>query len=322
MEKGQLLYQGKAKELFQTDQPDLIWVEYLNQATALNGAKKDQIKGKGELNNQITSLLFQRLDEKGIRSHFVEQISETEQIIQAVDIIPLEVVVRNIAAGSFSKRLAIPEGTPVKFPIVEFYFKNDELDDPMIIEDHIKVLDIATDEEITTLKTMALAVDEALSELFDEIGIILVDFKLEFGRTKEGTILLADEISPDTCRLWDKVTNEHLDKDIYRRDLGDLIPVYQEVLNRLKGEKKMYFVKVYVTYKDSVLDPQGEAVKGAVHRLGYDTIEDVRIGKYFEIKVAKSNRPIEEMIEEICDKLLANVNMETYRYEISTMEEV
>lgn len=236
MEKGQLLYQGKAKELFQTEQPDLIWVEYLNQATALNGAKKDQIKGKGELNNQITSLIFQRLDEKGIRSHFVEQISETEQIIQAVDIIPLEVVVRNIAAGSFSKRLAIPEGTPVKFPIVEFYFKNDELDDPMIIEDHIKVLDIATDEEITTLKTMALAVDEALSKLFDEIGILLVDFKLEFGRTKEGTILLADEISPDTCRLWDKATNEHLDKDIYRRDLGDLIPVYQEVLNRLKGE--------------------------------------------------------------------------------------
>lgn len=236
MEKGQLLYQGKAKELFQTDQPDLIWVEYLNQATALNGAKKDQIKGKGELNNQITSLIFQRLDEKGIRSHFVEQISETEQIIQAVDIIPLEVVVRNIAAGSFSKRLAIPEGTPVKFPIVEFYFKNDELDDPMIIEDHIKVLDIATDEEITTLKTMALAVDEALSELFDEIGILLVDFKLEFGRTRDGSILLADEISPDTCRLWDKATNEHLDKDIYRRDLGDLIPVYQEVLNRLKGE--------------------------------------------------------------------------------------
>ncbi|MGM0239716.1 phosphoribosylaminoimidazolesuccinocarboxamide synthase [Enterococcus sp. AZ103] len=236
MEKGQLLYQGKAKELFQTEQPDLIWVEYLNQATALNGAKKDQIKGKGELNNQITSLIFQRLDEKGIRSHFVEQISETEQIIQAVDIIPLEVVVRNIAAGSFSKRLAIPEGTPVKFPIVEFYFKNDELDDPMIIEDHIKVLDIATDEEITTLKTMALAVDEVLSELFDEIGILLVDFKLEFGRTRDGSILLADEISPDTCRLWDKATNEHLDKDIYRRDLGDLIPVYQEVLNRLKGE--------------------------------------------------------------------------------------
>lgn len=236
MEKGQLLYQGKAKELFQTDQADLIWVEYLNQATALNGAKKDQIKGKGELNNQITSLIFQRLKEKGINSHFVEQISETEQIIQAVDIIPLEVVVRNIAAGSFSKRLAITEGTSLKFPIVEFYFKNDALDDPMIIEDHIKVLDIATDEEIATLKTMALAVDEALSELFDEIGIILVDFKLEFGRTKEGTILLADEISPDTCRLWDKATNEHLDKDIYRRDLGDLIPVYQEVLNRLKGE--------------------------------------------------------------------------------------
>ena len=226
VEKGTLIYEGKAKQLFQTDDPAIIWVEYLNQATALNGAKKDQISGKGELNNQITGLIFDFLKSKGI--------TETEQLIQNVEIIPLEVVVRNIAAGSFSKRLAIPEGTPLKSPIVEFYYKNDELDDPMVIDAHILTLELATAEELTQLRQKALAVGEALTELFDSIDITLVDFKLEFGRQKDGSILLADEVSPDTCRLWDKQTNEHLDKDIYRRDLGDIIPVYQEVLNRLE----------------------------------------------------------------------------------------
>lgn len=234
VEKGTLVYEGKAKQLFQTDDPAIIWVEYLNQATALNGAKKDQISGKGELNNQITGLIFDFLKSKGITNHYIKQLSETEQLIQNVEIIPLEVVVRNIAAGSFSKRLAIPEGTPLKSPIVEFYYKNDELDDPMVIDAHILALELATAEELTQLRQKALAVGEALTELFDSIDITLVDFKLEFGRQKDGSILLADEVSPDTCRLWDKQTNEHLDKDIYRRDLGDIIPVYQEVLNRLE----------------------------------------------------------------------------------------
>ena len=234
VEKGTLIYEGKAKQLFQTDDPAIIWVEYLNQATALNGAKKDQISGKGELNNQITGLIFDFLKSKGITNHYIKQLSETEQLIQNVEIIPLEVVVRNIAAGSFSKRLAIPEGTPLKSPIVEFYYKNDELDDPMVIDAHILTLELATAEELTQLRQKALAVGEAPTELFDSIDITLVDFKLEFGRQKDGSILLADEVSPDTCRLWDKQTNEHLDKDIYRRDLGDIIPVYQEVLNRLE----------------------------------------------------------------------------------------
>jgi phosphoribosylaminoimidazole-succinocarboxamide synthase len=234
VEKGTLIYEGKAKQLFQTDDPAIIWVEYLNQATALNGAKKDQISGKGELKNQITGLIFDFLKSKGITNHYIKQLSETEQLIQNVEIIPLEVVVRNIAAGSFSKRLAIPEGTPLKSPIVEFYYKNDELDDPMVIDAHILTLELATAEELTQLRQKALAIGEALTELFDSIDITLVDFKLEFGRQKDGSILLADEVSPDTCRLWDKQTNEHLDKDIYRRDLGDIIPVYQEVLNRLE----------------------------------------------------------------------------------------
>ena len=234
MEKGTLLYEGKAKQLFQTDDPEIVWVEYLNQATALNGAKKDQISGKGELNNQITGRIFDYLKSKEIKNHYIKQLSANEQLIQAVEIIPLEVVVRNVAAGSFSKRLAIPEGSPLKSPIVEFYYKNDELDDPMVAEDHIKLLEIATADEIAQLRQMALEVDQALIELFDSMEIKLIDFKLEFGRQNNGSILLADEISPDTCRLWDKKTNEHLDKDIYRRDLGDIIPVYQEVLNRLE----------------------------------------------------------------------------------------
>ncbi|MGF2941647.1 phosphoribosylaminoimidazolesuccinocarboxamide synthase [Enterococcus xiangfangensis] len=238
MEKGKLLYEGKAKQLFRTNESEVIWVEYLNQATALNGAKKDQIKGKGELNNRITSLIFDYLKSKKIKNHFIKRLSANEQLIQAVEIIPLEVVVRNVAAGSFSKRLAIPEGTSLSLPIVEFYYKKDELDDPMVIDDHILFLQIASTEEIAQLRQLALEVNHALIELFDSIDIQLIDFKLEFGRQKEGSLLLADEVSPDTCRLWDKKTNEHLDKDIYRRDLGDIVPVYQEVLNRLEKRGK------------------------------------------------------------------------------------
>lgn len=238
VKKGKLLYEGKAKQLFQTNESEVIWVEYLNQATALNGAKKDQIKGKGELNNRITSLIFDYLKSKKIKNHFIKRLSANEQLIQAVEIIPLEVVVRNVAAGSFSKRLAIPEGTSLSLPIVEFYYKKDELDDPMVIDDHILFLQIASTEEIAQLRQLALEVNHALIELFDSIDIQLIDFKLEFGRQKEGSLLLADEVSPDTCRLWDKKTNEHLDKDIYRRDLGDIVPVYQEVLNRLEKRGK------------------------------------------------------------------------------------
>ncbi|MDR0921537.1 MAG: phosphoribosylaminoimidazolesuccinocarboxamide synthase [Lactobacillales bacterium] len=233
VEKKGLLYEGKAKKLYQTDEKDVLWVEYLNQATALNGAKKDQIQGKGELNNQITSIIFEKLSEKGIKHHFIKQLSPTEQLIQQINMIPLEVVLRNVAAGSFSKRLGVPEGTELAFPIVEFYFKEDALDDPFINDDHVLVLDIANKEEIEFLKAEAKKINQALIEIFTEAGIRLIDFKLEFGRLADGTIILGDEISPDTCRLWDLLTNDHLDKDIYRRDLGDIVPVYQEVLDRL-----------------------------------------------------------------------------------------
>lgn len=239
MEKSKLAYEGKAKKLYETEDDKVFLVEYLDQATALNGLRKDMVVGKGQMNNQITSLIFEELTEKDIANHFLKKISKTEQLIQKVQMIPLEVVVRNIAAGSFSKRLGITEGQELTFPIIEFYYKDDQLDDPFINDMHIRFLKIADEEEIKRIKELALQVNDALKELFSEINIRLVDFKIEVGRTRTGEILLADEISPDTCRLWDLTTNEHLDKDVYRREIGDLVPVYEEVLNRLKhkGEK-------------------------------------------------------------------------------------
>ncbi|MGG5358321.1 phosphoribosylaminoimidazolesuccinocarboxamide synthase [Enterococcus sp. DIV0240a] len=233
MKKGQLLYEGKAKKLYATDEEQVIWAEYLDQATALNGARKDEIKGKGELNNQITSEIFLYLSDKGIENHFIEKLSKTKQLIKKVEVIPLEVVVRNLAAGSFSKRLGITEGTVLPEPILEFYYKEDALDDPFINEAHIAFLKIAAPEEIRLIKEAAEKVNQELIRLFQQIGLELVDFKIEFGRQADGTILLADEISPDTCRLWEKESGASMDKDNYRKQLGDLVPVYREVLQRL-----------------------------------------------------------------------------------------
>jgi phosphoribosylaminoimidazole-succinocarboxamide synthase len=231
--KQELLYQGKAKKLFKTEDPTTLLVEYLDQATALNGARKDEIAGKAALNNQITALIFERLNEKGINSHFIKRMSKNEQLVERLKIFPLEVVVRNYSAGSFAKRLGFDEGVPLAFPVLEFYFKDDHLDDPFINEDHIKILKLADEKEVAEIKKQANAINQALIELFKGIGIRLIDFKIELGKRADGTILLADEITPDTCRLWDEQTNEHLDKDVYRRNLGELVPVYQEVLERL-----------------------------------------------------------------------------------------
>jgi phosphoribosylaminoimidazole-succinocarboxamide synthase len=235
MEKGQLLYEGKAKRIYATDEENIVWVEYKDDATAFNGEKKAQIHGKGRLNNQITTLLFEKLAQAGIENHFVESLSETEQLVKKVKIIPLEVVVRNIVAGSLSKRLGKEEGTALKNAIVEFYYKNDDLGDPIINNDHIKVLEIATEEDLQKIKGIALKVNEILDPFFAEKNVKLVDFKLEFGVTMDGELILADEISPDTCRLWDKETNQKLDKDIFRRDLGNLTDAYEEILKRLGG---------------------------------------------------------------------------------------
>lgn len=236
MEKGQLLYEGKAKRLYATDEQDILWVEYKDSATAFNGEKKAEIAGKGMLNNKITSLIFERLQGAGIASHFVKQLSDHEQLVQQVAIIPVEVVTRNIVAGSMAKRLGLEEGTVLKRPIVEFYYKDDALGDPIITEDHIEMLELASTEEVQELRDKALKVNEVLIGFFKEVGVDLVDFKIEFGRDQEGRILLADEISPDTCRLWDAQTKQKLDKDVFRRDLGNLTDAYELILAKLGGQ--------------------------------------------------------------------------------------
>lgn len=233
----EMLYEGKAKRIYATDNEQIVLVEYKDSATAFNGQKKADITGKGRLNNEITSLLFLKLKENGIDSHFIEKISETQQLVKKVEIIPLEVVVRNVAAGSLSKRLGIEEGSTLSTPLVEFYLKNDDLGDPLVTVDHILELKAATTEETNVLKEKALQINTVLSSFFNELGIRLIDFKLEFGKDSEGQILLADEISPDTCRLWDQKTNEKLDKDVFRRDLGSLTEAYENILNRLGGRQ-------------------------------------------------------------------------------------
>ncbi|WP_391117564.1 phosphoribosylaminoimidazolesuccinocarboxamide synthase [Psychrobacillus sp. L3] len=238
MEKGRLLYEGKAKQLFATEDENILFVSYKDSATAFNGEKKEEIDGKGNLNNKITTILFQQLRKNGIESHFVKQISENEQLVRKVEIIPLEVVVRNVAAGSLTKRLGMDEGILLKHPIVEFYYKDDALGDPLLTDAHIELLELATPEEIETLNRKALDINKVLQPIFKEIGVTLVDFKLEFGKTANGEILLADEISPDTCRLWDDETNNKLDKDVFRRNLGSLTEVYEIILFRLGGLSK------------------------------------------------------------------------------------
>jgi phosphoribosylaminoimidazole-succinocarboxamide synthase len=237
MEKRELLYEGKAKRIYATDDEKIVWVEYKDSATAFNGEKKAEISGKGELNNKITSLLFSKLHEAGIPSHFVQQLSDREQLVKKVSIIPLEVVVRDIAAGSLSKRLGIPEGQKLKQTIVEFYYKDDALGDPLLTDAHIAEMELATKEEIELLTQKALAVHTVLSSFFTEVGVRLIDFKLEFGKLANGEILLADEISPDTCRLWDAETNEKLDKDVFRRNLGNLTDAYEKIYQKLGGQQ-------------------------------------------------------------------------------------
>ena len=237
MEKLEKLYEGKAKKLYATDDPDVLWVEYMNQATAGNGEKKAQIEGKGSLNNRITSVIFDLLKARGVDSHFVRRISETEQLVKKMDMYPLEIIMRNTAAGSFAKRYGVEEGTELKKPILEFCLKSDALGDPFINEDGIVALGLADDDEIAEISRQARAVNAALLDIFAKIDVKLVDFKIEEGKTSDGAILLADEITPDTCRLWDQKDHwgkvDQLDRDPYPRDLGNIIPAYEEIYDRL-----------------------------------------------------------------------------------------
>ncbi|PRO66256.1 phosphoribosylaminoimidazolesuccinocarboxamide synthase [Alkalicoccus urumqiensis] len=228
-----MLYEGKAKRIYETDEPGVLRVVYKDDATAFNGEKKEVLQGKGKLNNEISSRLFQQLKAHGVDSHFVSQVSELEQLVRSVDIIPLEVVVRNIACGSLVKRTGMERGTKLAAPIVEFYYKDDALGDPLVNRSHIQAMHLAEEAEVNQLQEKALRVNEVLVPYFAERGVDLVDFKLEFGRTAEGTILLADEISPDTCRFWDQASGESLDKDLFRFSSGNLQEGYAQLLERL-----------------------------------------------------------------------------------------
>ena len=228
-----MLYEGKAKQIFKTDDAAKVVIHYKDDATAFNGVKKSSIANKGILNNAITTIIFEMLEKRGIKTHFIEKINERDQLCHQVEIIPLEVIIRNVIAGSIAKRLGIEEGTVPSNVVYELCYKNDTYGDPLINDDHAVALGLATYEELATIKKMTLEINQALIEFFDKQGIRLIDFKIEFGRKNDGTIVLADEISPDTCRLWDKETNEKLDKDRFRRDLGNVEDAYEEVFKRL-----------------------------------------------------------------------------------------
>ena len=235
MMKKEQLYEGKAKKVFATDDPALVIVSYKDDATALDGLKKGTITGKGVVNNRMSDYLFTLLEKEGIPTHFVKELNEREALVKKVSIVPLEVIVRNISAGSFAKRYGVEEGIVFAQPTVEFSYKNDDLHDPLLNEYHALALGLATKEEIETIKNMAFRVNEFLKAYFLRLQVKLVDFKLEFGRLPDGTIVLADEISPDTCRFWDAITNEKLDKDRFRRDMGGVEDAYREMMKRVFG---------------------------------------------------------------------------------------
>ena len=233
MEKGKMIYEGKAKRVYETDEKDIYIVDYKYDATAFNGEKKGTISGKGVINNRVTNHFMQILEENGIPTHLIKELSDRETAVKKVDIIMLEVIIRNIAAGSFSKRYGVKEGTKLIAPSLEYSYKNDDLGDPLINDYHIISLGIATREELDTIADYAFKVNKVLTDYLKDLNIILVDFKLEFGKTSDGKIVLADEISPDTCRFWDATTMEKLDKDRFRRDLGGEVEAYNEILKRV-----------------------------------------------------------------------------------------
>ena len=238
MTKKKQLYEGKAKKVFATEDPSLLIVSYKDDATAFNGLKKGTIAGKGIINNRMSNALMKLLEKKGIPTHYVEELSDRDTLVKKVSIVPLEVIIRNIAAGSFSKRYGVDEGLVFNSPTIEFSYKNDALGDPLINEYHIVAIGLADPTEIYTIKRYAFAVNEILKEFWATCGVMLVDFKLEFGKLADGTIVLADEISPDTCRLWDSVTKEKLDKDRFRRDLGGVEDAYRTIMGRLEQYMK------------------------------------------------------------------------------------
>ena len=236
MEKKNQIYEGKAKKVFATEDPNLVIVSYKDDATAFNGLKKATITGQGVVNNRMTNYMFKMLEKAGVPTHYVEELNDRETVVKKVSIVPLEVIVRNVAAGSFSKRMGVEEGTALKCPILEFSYKNDDLGDPFINDYYALALGLATKEEIDLIAKYTFMINDFMLDFFKKLNIDLIDFKIEFGKTSDGKIILADEISPDTCRFWDSTTHEKLDKDRFRRDMGGVEDAYAEIMKRLMGE--------------------------------------------------------------------------------------
>ena len=327
------VYSGKAKDLFETDDPSVMRAYFRDSATAFNAQKKGEIHDKGKVNATISTYLFELCEKSGIKTHFIKQISENELLIKKVKIIPLEVIVRNITAGSLCKRLGIKEGKILKNPIVEFSYKNDALGDPLLTRAYIKdALEVADDKVLDEITSLALKANEIFKEFFAGVGIKVVDFKLEFGTNNNGELLLADELSPDNFRFWDAKTNEKLDKDRFRQDLGNVEGAYGEMLKRVKeglkneparrrtGEpasSQSYNVRVQILPKADILDPQGQAVEKALKSLSYSEVIDLKIGKEIVFKLkSESKEKAQVHVKEMCEKLLANPVIEDYKIEI------
>src|SRR3989338_1930399 len=319
------IYTGKAKDIFETEDPDVLRAYFRDSATAFNAQKKGEIQNKGKVNATISTLLFQLCEQDGIKTHFIKQIADNELLIKRVKIIPLEVIVRNIAAGSLCKRLGIKEGKVLKSPIVEFSYKNDELGDPLLTRAYIiNALEVADNKTLDIISERTLKINEIFKEFFLNVGIKVVDFKLEYGTDKDSNLLLADELSPDNFRFWDAKTNEKLDKDRFRQDLGNVEGAYQEMLKRVKegcknvivprNNRAVYFVRVQVLPKQDILDPQGQAVEKALISMCYKDIKDVKIGKEIVFKVkAESLEKAKSDTREMCEKLLANPVIEDFK---------
>ncbi len=324
------IYSGKAKDIFETEDPNTLRAYFRDSATAFNAQKKGEIHDKGKVNASISALLFNLVEQNGIKTHFIKQVSENELLIKKVQIIPLEVIVRNIAAGSLCKRLGIKEGKVLKAPIVEFSYKKDELNDPLLTRAYIKnALEITDDKTLDYITELTLKANEIFKEFFFKIGIKVVDFKIEYGFDKDGNLLLADELSPDNFRFWDAKTNEKLDKDRFRQDLGNVEGAYKEMLKRVKEGSKsfnsqfsilnsqIFSVRVQVLPKSDILDPQGQAIEKALTSMGYKDIKDVKVGKEVVFKVkAKSLEKAKSEVNQMCERLLANPVIEDYKIEI------
>jgi len=324
------LHEGKAKIVWEApagpEGPRCL-VEFKDEATAFDGRKRGRIGGKGRVCNLLSAVFFELLEREGVPTHYLGTPSDREMLVRRVDIIPVEVVVRNVAAGSLAKRLGLEEGTPLPRPVLELYYKSDPLGDPMVNRHHVRAMGWASDEEMDRVEALALRVNEVLGRALERCNLRLIDFKLEFGRAPDGSVLLADEISPDTCRFWDVATGERLDKDRFRRDLGGVEEAYEEVLRRVteaaetwKAERgtctsghRPGRARVHVTLKKTVLDPQGQAVLGSLRTMGYAEVRDVRVGKLIILEL---DDVAPERVEEMCRRLLANPVIEDFTVEI------